>query len=181
MKEVKGYKAFNKDKTNRYGLPFTEGISYRVGGDISFGNTGNGFHMCTHLSDVFRYFDAIDDDVVVAEVIGRGDRRKFNDEYEGYYDMYAVRELYVSRFMTREEVIAEMLTATEHDVIKFIKTFKMTGDEKIDFLYHFRDKIKVVEHLLYYQYGYKKVFQEHDGEEQAMRIRLVNKDGQDNR
>ena len=61
MKEVKGYKAFNKDKTNRYGLPFTEGVTYKVGGDISFGNAGNGFHMCTHLSDVFRYFDAIDD------------------------------------------------------------------------------------------------------------------------
>ena len=179
MKEVKGYKAFNIDKTNRYGVPFTEGVTYKVDGDISFGNTGNGFHMCTHLSDVFRYFDAIDDDVLVAEVIGRGERRKHNDEYEGYYDMYSVRELYIKRFMSREEVIARMLNAIEPDVIKFIKTFKMTGDEKIDFLYQFRGNMKVIEHLLYYQYGYKKVFQEHDGEEKAMQLRLVNKDGQD--
>ena len=81
--------------------------------------------------------------------------------------------------MSREEVIARMLNAIEPDVIKFIKTFKMTGDEKIDFLYQFRGNMKVIEHLLYYQYGYKKVFQEHDGEEKAMQLRLVNKDGQD--
>ena len=41
-----------------------------------------------------------------------------------------------------------------YDVIKFIKTFRMTGDEKIDFLYQFRGNMKVIEHLLYYQYGY---------------------------
>ena len=180
MKEVKGYKAFNKDKTNRYGVPFAEGVAYKIDGNVSFGNSGNGFHMCTHLSDVFRYFDAIDDEVLVAEVVGRGDRVKFNDEYEGYYDMYSVREIFIKRFMSREEVIAHMLNATEHDVVKFIKTFKMTGDEKIDFLYKFRNNVKVIEHLLYYQYGYKKVFQEHDGEEKAMRLRLVNEDGQNN-
>ena len=179
MKDIKGYKAFNKNKTNRYGVPFVEGVTYKVDGDIAFGNSGNGFHMCTHLSDVFRYFDAIEDEVLVAKVIGRGDRREYSDEYEGYYDMYACREMQIIRFLSREEVIAHMLNAIEPDVIKFIKTFRMTGDEKIDFLYQFRSNMKVIEHLLYYQYGYKKVFQEHDGEEKAMQLRLVNKDGQD--
>ena len=178
MKEVKGYKAFNKDKTNRYGVPFMEGATYKVSGEISFGNNGNGFHMCTYLSDVFRYFDS--DDVVVAQVIGRGDRVKYDDEYEGYYDMYSVRELYINRFMSREEVINQMLNDNRINAIKFIKTFKMNSDEKIDFLYKFKDDMGVIEHLLYYQYDYKNVFHEHDGKETARRIRLVNKDGQNN-
>ena len=178
MKEVKGYKAFNKDKTNRYGVPFMEGATYKVSGEISFGNNGNGFHMCTYLSDVFRYFDS--DDVVVAQVVGRGDRVKYDDEYEGYYDMYSVRELYINRFMSREEVISQMLNDNSINVIKFIKTFKMSSAEKIKFLYKFKDDIGIVEHLLYYQYDYKNVFYEHDGKETARRIRLVNKDGQNN-
>ena len=66
MKEVKGYKAFNNDATNRCGKPFTEGETYRVDGEIRFGNEGNGFHMCTFLSDVFRYVNAIDEEVLVA-------------------------------------------------------------------------------------------------------------------
>ena len=66
MEEVKGYKAFNCDATNRYGMPFTEGQTYRVEGEISFGNRGNGFHMCTAWSDVFRYVNATEEDVLVA-------------------------------------------------------------------------------------------------------------------
>ena len=99
MEDIKGYKAFNKNKTNRYGVPFVEGVTYKVDGDIAFGNSGNGFHMCTHLSDVFRYFDTVDDEVLVAEVVGSGDKKSYSDEYEGYYDMYVVRELFVERFM----------------------------------------------------------------------------------
>ena len=49
---VKGYKCFFKDKTNRFGIPFEEGEEYHIEGSIRFGNKGNGFHMCVHLSDV---------------------------------------------------------------------------------------------------------------------------------
>ena len=179
MKDIKGYKAFNKNQTNRYGIPFEEGVTYSVDGEISFGNTGNGFHMCTHLSDVFRYFDAIEDEILVAKVVGRGDRREYNDEYEGYYDMYACREMYIERFLSREEIISRMLSAIEPDVIKFLKTFRLTGDEKVRFLRKFRGNQRVLEHILYYQYGREDVFREHDSEEQARRIRLVSKYGQD--
>ena len=37
MEEVKGYKAFNKDLTNRYGKPFTEGGTYSIFGKLQFG------------------------------------------------------------------------------------------------------------------------------------------------
>ena len=78
--EVKGYKAFNNDKTNRYGIPFEEGKTYTVNEQVSFGNNGHGFHMCANLADVFRYFHYEDDEVCVAEVTGKGTIVKYDDE-----------------------------------------------------------------------------------------------------
>lgn len=102
---IKGYKAFNSDKTNRYGIPFEAGKAYKVDGDISFGNQGNGFHMCTSISDVFRYIDANDiNNYKIAVVYGYGDSVLYEDDYEGYYDMYACRCMYVKKFLTRNEV-----------------------------------------------------------------------------
>ncbi len=109
MEEVKGYKAFNKDSTNRYGQPFTEGETYRVNGEIKFGNDGNGIHMCTSLSDVFRYVNAFEEEVIVAEVTGRGKYDKRDDYYYGYYDMYNFEEITVNKFLSREEIISKML------------------------------------------------------------------------
>ena len=109
MEEVRGYKAFNIDATNRYGKPFTEGETYQVEGEIKFGNDGNGYHMCTALSDVFRYVDATEKNVLVAEVTGRGEYAKYDDIYYGYYDMYSFEEITIDRFMTRDEIIEKML------------------------------------------------------------------------
>ena len=122
MGEVKGYKAFNKDSTNRYGKPFTEGETYMVTGDIKFGNDGNGFHMCTSLSDVFRYVNATEEEVLVAKVTGRGKKVCVDDDYYGYYDMYACEEITIDKFLSREEVIEEILNASSYQVKKFIVT-----------------------------------------------------------
>ena len=50
--EVKGYKAFNKGLTNRYGRKFEIGKQYSLDGKISFGNDGNGFHFCKNIEEV---------------------------------------------------------------------------------------------------------------------------------
>jgi hypothetical protein len=177
MEEVKGYKAFNKDATNRYGKPFEEGMTYRVDGDITFGNTGNGYHMCTSLCDVFRYVDAVEDDVLVARVTGRGKFQKMDDEYYGYYDMYSFEEITIDEFMTREEVIEVMLNSSAYQVIKFLVTFKLNEKEKIRFFSKFRSDDNVMKNLLYYQYDCKSVFENSDNVDQ---VRLVMKYGQNN-
>ncbi len=154
--EVKGYKAFNSDMTNRYGLPFEVGSRYKVDGEVKFGNDGNGFHMCKELCDVFRYFDK--DNVVVAEVTGTGRITKFDDDYNGYYDMYAVEEITIDRIMTREEIIEIMLCSHELANKKFLSTFVLTEEEKMQFLKQFKKNISILEYLFYYQFGYKDVF-----------------------
>ena len=178
MEEVKGYKAFNCDATNRYGMPFTEGQTYRVEGEISFGNRGNGFHMCTALSDVFRYVNATEEDVLVAEVTGRGDYAKIDDNYYGYYDMYAFREITIDRFLTRDEIIQKMLDSSKHQVNKFLSTCKLRESEAIKFARKFRNDFDVIKTLLYYHFGYPEIYKTTRDVNEY--LRLVLRDGQDN-
>lgn len=179
MEEIKGYKAFNKDATNRYGKPFEEGKAYRVDGEIVFGNHGNGYHMCTSLCDVFRYVDAINDDVLVAEVTGRGKHQRMDDEYYGYYDMYSCEEITIDRFLERKEVIELMLDSSAHQVIKFFATCALSEREKILFYSKFRNEYDVIQNLLYYQYGCTDIF-EKNYKNNDLQMRLVMKDGQNN-
>ncbi len=152
---ITGYKGFNSDKTNHYGMPFEEGKFYKTKGDIKFGNNGNGFHFCTHLADVFRYFD---DDVIVAKVIGFGKNDCYNDEYYGYYDMYASANLYIEKFLTREEIINIMLESSHDDIKKFLITFKLNLEEKKLFWKQFYDHKDLINTILYYQDGDKDIF-----------------------
>ncbi len=178
MEEVKGYKAFNKDSTNRYGQPFTEGSTHKVTGEVKFGNDGNGFHMCTALSDVFRYVNAMEDDVLVAEVTGRGNYVKRDDTYYGYYDMYSFEEITIDKFLSREEIITKMLESPSHEVEKFFSTCRLSEQEKVLFARKFRSDIEVIKALLYYHFGCTEIYK-NDYAFGNEYIRLVLKYGQD--
>ena len=178
MEEVKGYKAFNKDSTNRYGQPFTEGETYRVDGDIKFGNNGNGFHMCKSLCDVFRYVRATEEDVLVAEVTGRGKMVYSEDNYYGYYDMYSCEELTVDRFLSREEIIDRMLNSSCVELKKFLITSRLSDEEVLRFVKKFRGDTDVIKTLLYYHFGIEEIYKQNNDEKEC--LRLVLKHGQDN-
>ena len=177
MEEVKSYKAFNKDSTNRYGQPFIEGETYCVDGEIKFGNDGNGYHMCTVLSDVFRYVNATVEDVLVAEVTGRGSFAKYDDTYYGYYDMYSFSEITIDRFLSRAEVINKMLNSPSHEINKFLSTCKLSEEEKILFARKFRSDTEVIKCLLYYHFGCTEIYRDYSLVED--RIRKVLTYGQD--
>ena len=178
--EIKGFKAFNKDHTNRYGVPFEEGKSYHVDGPISFGNDGNGFHMCTHLSDVFRYFDP--ENVDVAEVIGSGEYvvEDIEDWSEPYYDMYAVSDIYIDKFLSREEIIERMCDVSASDVKKFFATYNPTDDEAIRILRGNRGRFEHYKALAAYLYYIKGVnVYEMSFEDRAKILKKVLDNGQD--
>ncbi len=147
---VKGYKAFNNDQTNRYGKKFLAGQVYHYNNNLKFGNNGHGFHMCTFLCDVFRYFD---NNPIVAKVIGFGNCVNYNDEYYGYYDMYVVANLYIEKFLTREEIITQMLNSPNWEIKKFLSTFNLSKQEKKLFLEKFKQDEEITNSILYYQFG----------------------------
>ena len=155
---VRGYKAFNINGTNRYGMPFVVGETYSIDGDISFGVNGNGFHMCTNLEDVFRYFDAFNDDVLVAKVIGYGKTVCYNDEYNGFYDMYAVEKIKIESFLTRDEIVDTFLSEAPYRVCRFVSLFKLSSDEIDKFKNVYSDEEAILAHLAYYQENKKNTF-----------------------
>jgi hypothetical protein len=125
---IEGYKAFHHDMSNNYGMKFEVGKTYHVDGPIKFGVDGNGFHLCTNVEDTFRYVE--DDEVKVAKVIGDGTIADGFDDYNEYYDMYAVSDLTVSRLMIRDEIIEEVLKGNEFRVCRFISTGFMLNENE---------------------------------------------------
>ena len=178
--EIRGYKAFNKDHTNRYGMPFLEGEYYHVDGPIKFGNHGNGFHMCVHLSDVFRFFDP--ENVDVAYVIGSGeyDEGEYDDWDEPYFDMYSVSDIHIEKFLSREEIIDIISRSSSSDIVKFFATFNPTKEEAIKIVFNNRNKLNYARAVEAYLYYIEKVnIYAFDIEERDKVLKKVINNGQD--
>lgn len=154
--EIRGYKCFNSDFTNRYGRKFSVGKIYVVPGIIKFGNYGNGFHICKNMEDTFRYYDT--SNIIVCEVIGSGNYVEYSDEYNEYFDMYSVEKLEIIRKLSREEIIEEGLNLNEIRVKRFLSTFKLTQEEIDNFKSKFRNNRNILNILAYYQEENKDVY-----------------------
>ena len=154
----KGYKCFNRGLTNRYGKQFEVGVPYHCTNEIKFGNDGNGFHVCKRLEDTLRYFDAMDNSVDIAKVTCDGKYDSFEDDYNGYYDMYAFEYLFIEKVLTRDEIIAYALNLYDMQVKRFISQFRLTDDEISLFKQKFHNNIAVLNTIAYYQEGDKEAF-----------------------
>ena len=154
-----GYKCFNKELTNRYGMQFEEGNTYHVSGDIKFGNNGNGFHLCKNLEDCFRYFDAMNEEVDVCRVMGYGKMVSREDDYYGYYDMYSVEYIKICKKLSREEIISIIINSNNiFSVIRFVSLFKLTEEEKEMFKELYKLEPLVLNNIAYYQEHDKNAF-----------------------
>lgn len=155
---ILGYKCFKKDLTNRYGTQFEVGKTYQISGQIKFGNNGNGFHLCTNLEDTFRYFDTFSEDVCICEVKGLGENIIYNDEYYGYYDMYAVEKIEIIRIISREEIIKLGLNLIDIRAIRFIQGYKLTNEEINLFKEKFKNFPNILKAIAYYQEGNLNIY-----------------------
>ena len=156
----KGYKTFNKDLTNRYGMKWEVGKIYHQKGVPKFGNDGNGFHFCKRLEDTLRYFPAMEEEVLIAKITSLGEEASYQDEYNGYYDMFATTSLRIDHIMTREEVLEEALTMPPHRVVRFIQGYRLEKKEIEKFQATFQKEREVEDAIAYYQEGKKDVYEE---------------------
>lgn len=160
---ITGYKCFNKDLTNSYGMQFSVGKIYIASGVIKFGKNSNGFHMCKNIEDTFRYFDAINNEVSVCKVIGSGEIIKCEDEYYGYYDMYSVEQLKIIKKLNRKEIIDIGLNLNYLRVKRFIQGIKLTQEEINIFKEKFVNNIDVLDTIEYYQENNLDVYKKRRG------------------
>ena len=135
--------------TNRYGKKFEVGKIYTATGTIKFGNNGNGFHMCKNMEDTFRYFDSTN--IAVCKVNGFGKKELYEDEYYGFYDMYAVEKIEILKLLKRKEILEYMLNNYPSNVIRFIQLFKLYDDELKLFEDKFKNEYRVIDAIEFYQ------------------------------
>ena len=154
---IEGYKCFDKDLINRYGSKFEIGKIYHAEDEIKY--HCNGFHMCANLEDTLRYFDAINNPVNIAKVIGYGNINEYDDEYNGFYNMYAVEYLEIISLLSRDEIINYALKLSPERVKRFISLYKLNNDE-IELFKEKYNKIPfVMDTIEYYQLGNDKIYQ----------------------
>ena len=148
---LSGYKCFDKGLVNRYGMIFEVGKIYHCDKEIKFGNDGHGFHMCKNLEDTLRYFDAVDQEVDICKVKGFGEITEYEDDYNGFYDMYACEYMHIEKKLTREEIIAYGLRLYEPRINRFISLIRLSEEEKALFKEKFKNNTTTLNYISYYQ------------------------------
>ena len=149
--EVVGYKCFNSNITNRYGMKFEIGKIYFTKGIVKFGINGNGFHLCKNIEDTLRYFDAINSQVNICIVKGSKNIITYFDEYNGYYDMFAVEQLEIIKKITRKEIIDIAINLNNIRVKRFISGYRLDKNEIELFKNKFEKDKDVLNVIAYYQ------------------------------
>ena len=152
-----GYKCFNKDLVNRYGTIFEIGKEYHEENDIKF--QCRGFHMCANLEDTLRYFDAMHSSVDIAKVVGYGNINEYDDDYNGFYNMYAAEYLKILYVLSRDEIINYALNLSPERAKRFVSLYKLNNEEIVLFQERYRNMHYVLDAIEYYQLGNDKIYQ----------------------
>ncbi len=153
-----GYKCFQKGLINRYGDIFQVGKWYRAFGDIQFGNNGNGFHVCSRLEDTLRYFDCMNSEVNLTKVRCYGNYSSYEDDYYGYYDMYAYEYMMIDKILNRDDIINYALDLNEITIKRFLSLYRLNDKEKEIILHKYKDNIDVLKTFFYYQEDNKDIY-----------------------
>lgn len=98
-----GYKALKEGLINRYGYKYLLNKTYKLNGNLKWRE--NGFHFCIRPEDTLRYVDSWNDNIVVTEIEAGGELQLYEDDYYGYYDMYASSEMKILRVLSRENCL----------------------------------------------------------------------------
>ena len=123
-----GYKALEKDMSNRYGFVYEVGKTYLLNGELKWSQ--NGFHFCERPEDTLRYVDGFNNEIVFVEVEGFGKVVTYEDEYYGYYDMHASSEMRIIREVSREEIFDMIINSYDDRVKRYASSIKLTDYEK---------------------------------------------------
>ena len=125
---MRGYKALNKGLVNRYGYKYELNRKYILNGELKWRE--NGFHFCTRPEDTLRYVDSWGSEIDVVEIEGSGELQLYEDDYYGYYDMYASTEIILKRIVPREELFRMIIDSNDDErVRRFVSSLELTSEE----------------------------------------------------
>ena len=151
---MRGFKVLNKGLINRYGFQYELNKKYILDGELKWSE--NGFHFCKYPEDTLRYIDAFNNDFSLTEVEGTGDIVEYDDDYNGYYDMYASSEMTIIRVVPNF-VFFQMVVNSRNDarVKRLIQTMRLNEEQCaiINILYP-----ELKQYIDYYQHNDQEAF-----------------------
>ena len=153
---IVGYKCFNKGLISNYGDKFEIGKVYHESGNIKYNKCG--FHMCTNLEDTLRYFDTFNNEVDIADVIGYGTINESFDDYNEFYNMYAVEYLIIRHILTHQEIIDYAINLPPMRLKRFLSLYKLTKEDLLMFREMFNKEEIIMQTLDYYQDENSKLY-----------------------
>lgn len=145
---IKGFKCFYSGLTNAFGQKLQLNKKYIYDGKVKFRTSG--YHLCTNLEDTLRYFDGVNQNIDICEVIGYPEYIKFEDEYYGYYDMYACQGILLTKTLTRDEIIEKADKMHSLAFKRFSAGYKLNEDELAYFKNKYKNNCDILHHLIYY-------------------------------
>ena len=145
---IKGFKCFYSGLTNAFGQKLQLDKKYVYDGKVEFKSSG--YHLCTNLEDTLRYFDGVNKSIDICEVIGFPEYIKLEDEYYGYYDMYACQCILLTKILTRNEIIKKADRMHALAFKRFAAGYKLTEEELAYFKNKYKKETDVLYHLIYY-------------------------------
>lgn len=133
MTTIKGFKVFYKDLTTRSGMSLKVGQSYRIPNHISLKDSA--YHFCHNMEDGLCFFDK-KEELEICEVLSDDEVIPFENDYYGYYELYAARHIELLKKLTRQEIIdnykelAKNLYINEMRIARFLNGYQLTEEEE---------------------------------------------------
>ena len=150
-----GYKVFYKGLKDSFGNKHTIGTKYKLYGEVKWSQ--NGFHFCKRPEDTLRNFDDFNNKLEIALIQASGNIVEYDDEYYGYYDMFASSEYKIIRVMSREEIVREVLTSKNIFRQKRLLERMRLTEEQLKLFKGLSEELDDV--ISYYQYHDTEVYQ----------------------
>ena len=87
----------------------------------------------------------------ICKVRGFGNIVSCDDEYNGYYEMYASEKIFVEKILSHEEIITYALNLNDIRAERFVSQFPLTKEEIDYFKEKFYNCPNVLNAIQYYQ------------------------------
>lgn len=156
MDKINGYKCFKEGLITNFGNKMKLDTLYEKTETPVWNNSG--YHFCANMEDTFRFFDTRNENVIICKVTGYPEICSYDDEYNGYYDMYSCQKIVLNEVLTRKEIIEKALLLPPFSIERFSRDFCLTQEELRMFIDAFKKDYKIMCHLIYNYYN-DKIYQ----------------------